>query len=225
MARILIVENDPHLKGELRQLLLAEGLQVEEASSCTEAWEIIRREELNLILLETQLPDGCGLQLCSKIRDNSFEVPVIFLSSKTDEATAVKAMKSGGDDYLRRPIGLEELKVRIQKYLRQNSAPSGVIRFGFLTIDPVKRAAIIRDKAVALGRKELDILALLARRAGGIVTRENILSALYGDAELYDRTVDSHMSHLRRKLRSAAGSSLQIISVYGLGYKLEWKTA
>ena len=81
----------------------------------------------------------------------------------------------------------------------------------------------ILDQIVTLGRKELEILILLARRAGDIVTRENILTALYENADMYDRTVDSHMSHLRKKLKEVAGSTLQINSVYGLGYRLEWK--
>jgi DNA-binding response OmpR family regulator len=102
--------------------------------------------------------------------------------------------------------------------------PEAPLTFGDLTIDPANRLVRIVDKIVVLGRKELEILILLTKRAGDIVTRENILNVLYENADMYDRTVDSHMSHLRKKIREVAGENLQINSVYGLGYRLNWKS-
>jgi len=110
----------------------------------------------------------------------------------------------------------------MNKIIKKFTPASATIVFGDLTIDPVKRVVTIMDQMVTLGRKEMEILIILAKKAGDIVTRESILSTLYESSDLYDRTVDSHMSHLRRKLRDAAGKSLQINSVYGLGYRLEW---
>jgi DNA-binding response OmpR family regulator len=111
----------------------------------------------------------------------------------------------------------------MNKVMKRFTPPSGQISFGALTIDPVKRLVTIAGEIVNMGKKEMDILMILAKRAGDIVTRDAILTALYDGADMYDRTVDSHMSHLRRKIRENAGDRLKITSVYGLGYRLEWK--
>lgn len=223
MPRILIVEDDPQISKSLAMNLKFSGFETQSAHTISDAWDLLKIEHFDLMCLDIGLPDGSGLDLCQKVRDAGNDIPVLFLSARTDEATVVKGINSGADDYLRKPFGVEELKVRMNKILRKFTLPSSIITFGNLTIDPVKRVVTIMDQIVTLGRKELEILILLTKRAGDIVTRENILTALYENADMYDRTVDSHMSHLRKKLREVAGPSLQINSVYGLGYRLEWK--
>lgn len=223
MPRILIVEDDPQITKILKLNLKISGFETDSAVTVHSAWNKISNDHFDLILMDIGLPDGNGLDLCEKVRQSGNEVPIVFLSARTDEATVVKGIKNGADDYLRKPFGLEELKVRINKFVKKVTPNMTTIKFGDLSIDPTKRMATIMGEAVALGRKELDILMLLARKSGDIVTRENILNTLYDNVDLYDRTVDSHMSHLRRKIRDVAGRSLQITSVYGLGYRLEWK--
>lgn len=223
MPRILIVEDDPQISKSLALNLKFSGYETKSANTVSDAWDLLKDEHFDLMCLDIGLPDGNGLDLCQKVRDAGNDIPVLFLSARTDEATVVKGINSGADDYLRKPFGVEELKVRMNKILRKFTLPTSTITFGNLTIDPVKRVVTIMDQIVTLGRKELEILILLTKRAGDIVTRENILTALYENADMYDRTVDSHMSHLRKKLREVAGPSLQINSVYGLGYRLEWK--
>lgn len=223
MPKILIVEDDPQITKILKLNLKISGFETDNAMTVHNAWNKILNDHYDLILMDIGLPDGNGLDLCEKIRASGNEVPIVFLSARTDESTVVKGIKNGADDYLRKPFGLEELKVRINKFVRKLTPSLTTIKFGELTIDPTKRIATIMGQAVTLGRKELDILMLLARKSGDIVTRENILNTLYDNVDLYDRTVDSHMSHLRRKIREVAGVSLQITSVYGLGYRLEWK--
>lgn len=224
MPKILIVEDDPQITKILKLNLRLTGIDTENAGTFQEAWTKISSDHFDLILMDIGLPDGSGLDLCQRVRESGNEVPIVFLSARTDEASVVKGIKNGADDYLRKPFGLEELKVRINKFIKKMVPNVHTIKFGELTIDPAKRVVTLMGEMVSLGRKELDILTLLARRSGDIVTRENILNALYDNADLYDRTVDSHMSHLRRKLREVAGQSLQITSVYGLGYRLEWKS-
>lgn len=224
MPKILIVEDDPQITKILKLNLRLTGIDTENAGTFQEAWTKISSDHFDLILMDIGLPDGSGLDLCQRVRESGNEVPIVFLSARTDEASVVKGIKNGADDYLRKPFGLEELKVRINKFIKKMVPNVHSIKFGELTIDPAKRVVTLMGEMVSLGRKELDILTLLARRSGDIVTRENILNALYDNADLYDRTVDSHMSHLRRKLREVAGQSLQITSVYGLGYRLEWKS-
>ncbi len=224
MNKILIIEDDPQISKVLKLNLKLNGHEIEDTNNITDAWQILRARHFDLILLDVGLPDGSGLDLCQKIRESGDETPILFLSARTDETTVVKAMNGGANDYLRKPFGMEELKVRMNKILKRFSLPQQIISFGALKIDPSKRVVTVMDQIIALGRKEMEILILLTRRSGDIVTRENILSALYESADMYDRTIDSHMSHLRKKLREATGKTLQINSVYGLGYRLEWKT-
>ena len=223
MPKILIVEDDPQITKLLKLNLKLSGFDTDNAMTFQDAWGKISRDNFDLILMDIGLPDGSGLDLCQRVRESGNDVPIVFLSALTDEATVVKGIKNGADDYLRKPFGLEELKVRVNKFIKRIVPQMQTIRFGDLTIDPAKRVVTIMGEMISLGRKELDILTLLARKSGDIVTRENILNSLYDNADLYDRTVDSHMSHLRRKIRDVAGQSLQISSVYGLGYRLEWK--
>lgn len=223
MPKILIIEDDPQITKILKLNLKLSGFDTDNASTVKDAWSKITGDHFDLLLMDIGLPDGSGLDLCQKVRESGNDVPIVFLSALTDEATVVKGIKNGADDYLRKPFGLEELKVRVNKFVKKIMPHMQTIKFGDLTIDPAKRVVTLMGEMISLGRKELDILTLLARKAGDIVTRENILSALYENADLYDRTVDSHMSHLRKKLREVSGQSLQISSVYGLGYRLEWK--
>ncbi len=223
MARILIVEDDPQIARILKINLRLSGHETEDVSSIQDAWETLRKKHFDLMCLDIGLPDGSGIELCEKVRTNGDEIPILFMSARTDEATVVKGITSGGDDYIRKPFGMEELKARMNKIMKRFTPPSGAITFEGLNVDPVKRIVTIAGEIVNMGRKEMDILMLLTRRAGDVVTRETILNALYDGADMYDRTVDSHMSHLRRKIRDAAGDQLRINSVYGLGYRLEWK--
>jgi DNA-binding response OmpR family regulator len=222
MQKILIVEDDFQITKSLLINLKYSGFEAHSASSIAEAWEKIKEDHYDLMCLDVGLPDGNGIDFCQKVRDKGDEIPIIFLSARTDESTVVKGISCGGDDYIRKPFGVEELKIRINKILKKFSLPTALITFGDLTIDPVKRLVTLKEQVVTLGRKELEILVLLTKKAGEIVTRENILSTLYENADLYDRTVDSHMSHLRRKLKEIAGKDLQINSVYGMGYRLVW---
>lgn len=225
MPKILVVEDDVQITKILNLNLKLSGFETESSSSIQDAWSKLSQSHFDMILLDIGLPDGSGLDLCQKIRESGNDVPIIFLSARTDEASVVKGIKNGADDYLRKPFGLEELKVRVNKFIKKLAPNMQTIRFGDLTIDPSKRVVTLKGEVISLGRKELDILTLLVRRSGDIVTRESILNSLYENADLYDRTVDSHMSHLRKKIREVAGKSLQITSVYGLGYRLEWKAS
>lgn len=222
MKKILIIEDDPQIAKILSLNFKYAGFSAQFASTFQEGMAEIKRDEYDLVLLDIGLPDGDGLDLCQKLRDSGDDIPVLFISARSDEATVVKAISQGADDYLRKPFGIEELKARMNKILKKFSPSLSLIQFGELTIDPANRMMKTMDRVVSLGSKELGIMLLLAKRAGEIVSRENILEALYQNVDLYDRTVDSHMSHLRKKLRELADNKLQINSVYGLGYRLVW---
>lgn len=221
MPKILIVEDDPQISRSLKINLKHSGHEVFLAQSLTEARAHLNRDSFDLICLDIGLPDGSGLDFCKDLRESGEEVPILFLSARTDEASVVRGMKNGADDYLRKPFGIEELKVRMQKIMKRFSPGEVSIKFGPLVIDPTQRIVTVEGTLVSLSRKEVDILMLLAKRGGSVVSREAIISAVYESNELYDRTIDSHMSHLRKKLKECAGPELRISSVYGLGYKLQ----
>lgn len=223
MPKILIVEDDPQIAKSLNINLKLSGNTVALAPSLTHARKELLEENFDLICLDIGLPDGSGLDFCKELRDSGEETPILFLSALVDEATVVKGMNLGADDYLRKPFGVEELKVRMKKIIGRFEKKLEPITVGPLLIDPVERLVKVAGAMVNLGRKEIDILILLAKRAGSLVTREAIISSVYEHDDLFDRTIDSHMSHLRRKLKDAAGDRLRIISVYGQGYRLQWE--
>lgn len=223
MSRLLIIEDDIHLANLLSMSLQSSEYKTLTASTASEARELINKEHFDMVILNVGLPDGNGYDLCEMIKSNGNSTPVIFLSSHTDEASVVKAIAKGADDYVRKPFGIEELKARINKLLNKMPLPDTTISLGELKINPSQRIVSLLDKMANLGKKELEILVLLTKKAPELVTRETILDLIYEEADLYDRTVDSHISHLRKKLRKIAGPSVQINSVYGLGYRLELK--
>src|SRR5690606_18350230 len=122
---------------------------------------------------------------CEQIRQSGDDTPILFVSARTDESTVVKAITHGADDYLRKPFGMEELKARMNKIIKKFSPPTSTITVGALTIDPIKRMVTIAGNVIALGRKEMEILIILAKRAGDVVTRESIMTSLYDSADTY----------------------------------------
>lgn len=221
MAKILIVEDDPQIAKVLQLNLKLEGHEVEHAERMDDGLGKAMQQTYDALLLDIGLPDGTGLDLCQKLRESGSDVPILFLSARTDEATVVKGINLGADDYIRKPFGTEELKARLNKLLRK--APPGLKSLSFkgLAVDLGRRLCVFEGRPISVGRKELEILTLLIKSGGDVVTRERILSGLEGGDELYDRTIDSHMSHLRKKIREVAGERLKIHSVYGVGYRLE----
>jgi DNA-binding response OmpR family regulator len=223
MLKILFVEDDLQISRSLGLNLSLNGYEVAQADTLASAWAKISQNDYDVLLLDVNLPDGSGLDLCQKIRDSGRTTPVLFLSARTDEETVVKGLKSGGDDYIRKPFGSEELRVRIERLVEREPKNKNNLRAGPLTVDLGQRLAKIKDQPLSLGKREFDILVILAKRAGDTITRDQILHSLSENPDLYDRTIDSHMSHLRRKIRDLAGESLQIAAVYGVGYRLQWK--
>jgi DNA-binding response OmpR family regulator len=221
MSKTLIVQDDLALAKTLQQHLKSEGIESECSRTVIESWKKITTEHYDLILLDTTLSDGSGLELCRNIRESGNEVPIIFLSSNTDEASVVRAIKIGADDYVRKPFGIEELLARIKKLMKKMMPGPNLFRLGELTINLTKRSASVGKELLPLGKKEMEILTLLVRKAGDVVTRENILNTLYEDKDRYDRTIDSHISHLRKKLKNIQGESFKITSIYGVGYQLK----
>jgi DNA-binding response OmpR family regulator len=197
------------------------GYEVTTADTVAEGWSKASTSAFDILLLDVNLPDGSGLDLCRRLRETGRDVPILFLSARTDEAVVVEGMNLGAEDYIRKPFGTEELKVRMNKALRKASPIKNVIEYGPLVLNVDQRLATVNNQELRLGKREFDILVILTKRAGDVVTRENILSLLESNSEVYDRTIDSHLSHLRKKLRELVQDEVQILPVYGVGYRLQ----
>jgi DNA-binding response OmpR family regulator len=221
MIKVLIVEDDMQIAKSLTMNLQFSGYEVHSAQNFQSGWKKFSEQDLDLLLLDINLPDGTGLDFCKRVREAGSDVPILFLSARTDEETVVEGMNIGADDYLRKPFGTEELKVRMKKALSKSGVKRRVLVAGPITIDLAKRTVTLYGNTLTLGRREFDILTIIAQKPGDIVSRENILKFLGERADIYDRTIDSHMSHLRKKISEASNEKVKIASVYGVGYKLD----
>jgi two-component system, OmpR family, KDP operon response regulator KdpE len=183
----------------------------------------VLHESPHVVLLDLGLPDVDGLALISMIRAAS-DVPIIVITAQDDDPTMIKALDSGADDYVVKPFGTEQVAARIRAVLRRGgreSATAEPVRVGDLVVDERTRTATLAGRPLDLARKEFDLLALLASRAGEVVTKRELLAEVwqqpYGGS---DRTVDVHLSWLRRKLGESAADPRYLLSVRGVGVRL-----
>lgn len=216
MARLLVVEDDPAIAKSLLTVLRWEGFQSAHAAGAETARELLAEGGFDLVLLDVNLPDGNGFDLCREWRERGLTVPILFLTARTDEDSAVRGLTLGANDYVRKPFSNRELVARIRAFLQVARR----LKYRELEIDPERREATLGGAPLALNRRELDVLCLFVRKAEKVVTREEILQMLGHAEELSDRTVDSHVSHVRVKLKKAGGK-VRLASVYGVGYRLE----
>jgi len=176
----------------------------------------------DVVLLDLGLPDVDGLQVLAMLRAVS-EVPVIIITARDDDADMVKALDGGADDYVVKPFGIEQVEARLRAVLRRSGSAvaEGPLVVGGLTIDPLTRQVSLDGLSVDLSRKEFDLLLALAQRAGEVVTKRELLADVWRQA--YgggDRTVDVHLSWLRRKLGETAAAPRYLHSVRGVGVRL-----
>lgn len=218
--RVLLVEDDPLIARTLVMSLRYEGFDLTVAPSAADATRILAERTFDLVMFDVGLPDGNGIDLCRALRARDESLPVLMLSARTDEATVVAGIESGADDYIRKPYGLHELTARMTRLVERCRRERALAAFGGIRIDIQRRTVAAGGAPLQLGKKEFEILLLLVRATGDIVTREQILDRFEDGSEIYDRTIDSHLSHLRKKLKDA-GAAVRIAAIYGVGYRLE----
>jgi DNA-binding response OmpR family regulator len=222
MVAVLIIEDDAAIRSALIRTLVAAGHTVTSAATGLGGLSLAVDERPDLVVLDLGLPDIDGLQVLAMLRAVS-AVPVIVATAQDDERVIVQALDTGADDYLVKPFGAEQLEARIRAVARRASTPDAVapVRVGELVVDSVRREVTLGGIPIDLSRKEFDLLWVLAQRAGEVVTKREILAEVWRQA--YgggDRTVDVHLSWLRRKLGETAAEPRYLHSVRGVGVRL-----
>ena len=223
MKRLLLVEDDPIISKTLTLSLHYRGFEIISCDTTKEAQSLFDKEKFDGLILDVNLSDGNGFDLCKIFRAQNPLIPILMLTARGDENSAVRGIESGADDYVRKPFGLEELTARLNRFFNRKKNETDFYNFATLKISLKQRIAWVEENPVALGKREFDILAMLVKRGGEVVTREEILNGLEDSSEVFDRTIDSHLSHLRKKLKEAHLTQVQITPIYGVGYRLEKK--
>lgn len=221
-ALILVVDDEPKVAHLTRDFLEKNGFRVLIASDGQSALTIARREKPDLIILDLMLPNINGRDVCRILRRES-DVPIIMLTALSEEIDQVTGLEIGADDYVTKPFSVYTLVARVRALLRRTSgemrAPD-VLRTGRLEIDSARHSVTCNGSPVNLTPNEFKILRSLAGRAGQTLTREQLLEDLYEVASSTDRSVDSHIKNLRKKLAAATGGPI-IETVRGIGYRLK----
>lgn len=221
MASVVIVEDDPSIRTSLQHALEEQGHAVATSANGVSALDLVVRTEPDVVLLDLGLPDIDGLKVLAMLRGVS-TVPVIVITARDDDPTIVAALDAGADDYVIKPFGLDHVAARIRAVLRRGatSGEDPVIRVGELSIDPRARRVTLAGAEVDLTRKEFDLLYALASRRGEVVSKRTLLAEVWQQA--YgggDRTVDVHLSWLRRKLGETAAQPRYLHTVRGVGIR------
>lgn len=219
--RILLVEDDPMLGEGLSISLKLEGYEVTWKKSVTQGFETFQADRFDLTILDIGLPDGQGTDLCKKIRDENKDIGIIFLTAKTDEETVVRGLELGANDFVKKPFSHRELMARIKVVLRSKFPVNKELKAGDLIMIPEKRSVTYKGESLTLNRRQFDILSYFITHADQIITRDQLLTHLNSDGDVFDRTIDSHVSQLRKILKTHEVEEIQIASIYGIGYRFE----
>lgn len=221
MQRLLLVDDDAALCEMLRDYLEAEGFAVDAVHEGPAGLERAARGEHDLVLLDVMLPGMSGLEV---LRELDGRVPVLMLTARGDDIDRILGLELGADDYVPKPCDPREITARIRAILRRaarSADEGGRLQLADLTVDPRDRSVRRSDQSVHLTGAEFDLLALLMRHAGEVVSRESIYREVLGrEPGAYDRSLDMHVSNLRRKLGPDADGEARIQAVRGKGYIL-----
>ena len=225
--RILVVDDDPHIRDVIGFALEKAGMTTEPARDGCEALISFRRRVPDMIILDVGMPDTDGLDVCREIRKTS-DVPILFLSARDDEIDRVIGLEIGGDDYVTKPFSPREMIARVNVILRRAgaagvgraAAEAAPVSRGALVLDPLRHAAVLDGRPLALTAIELAILKAFLARGDVVLGREQIMAAAYGPTiNVSDRTIDSHIRNIRAKL-AQAGCDDAIDTVHGVGFRL-----
>ena len=218
--RILIVEDEINIATPVKTYLEKAGFDVDHALTGADALRLMEATPPNLIVLDLNLPDIDGLEVCRRIRATS-QVPIIMVTARDDDIDKIVGLEVGADDYLTKPFNVRELVARVKAILRRAPTAAqpigGVLTHGGVSIDRGRHEVLLNGEVVQLAPKEFDLLWTLLEERGHVLTRDQLLERVWGYTFAGDtRTVDVHVRQLRRKL----GDACPIVTVWGVGYKV-----
>jgi two-component system, OmpR family, response regulator RegX3 len=221
---ILLVEDEESITTPLVEALRREGFDTAVAGTAGESLALADRLKPDLVLLDVMLPDGSGFDVCRELRARS-RVPIIMLTARGEEADRVAGLELGADDYVVKPFSARELVARVRAVLRRAAEAGerrveGATKIGDVRIDPGRRSVSFRGEELELSRKEFDLLRLLIENAGSVMTRERLIDEVW-DTNWFGstKTLDVHVSGLRKKLEDDPGSPRYIHTVRGVGFR------
>ncbi len=225
MTRVLVVEDEESFSDALSFMLRREGYEVGVASDGAAALDEFDRHGADLVLLDLMLPGISGTEVCRTLRQRS-AVPIIMVTAKDGEVDKVVGLELGADDYVTKPFSSRELVARIRAVLRRRGEPEdmapSILEAGPVRIDVDRHVVAVRGETVAMPLKEFDLLELLVRNAGRVLTRGQIIDRVWGSDYVGDtKTLDVHVKRLRAKIEEDPREPTLILTVRGLGYKLE----
>ncbi len=222
MSSVLVIEDDAAIRSAVTRVLRERGHVVTSAATGMAGLQMAVDDAPDAVLLDLGLPDVPGLQVLAMLRAVS-DVPVVVVTARDEDAVIVQVLDAGADDYVVKPFVVDQVEARLRAVLRRSSTPrsEGPVVVGELAIDARTRTATLADQPITLSRKEFDLLLVLAQRCGEVVTKRELLAEVWRQA--YgggDRTVDVHLSWLRRKLGETAAEPRYLHSVRGVGVRL-----
>jgi DNA-binding response OmpR family regulator len=222
---ILVVDDEPHIVLGLRDALEFEGFRVISAGKGKEGIALARSESPDAIILDLMLPDMNGYAVCEEVRRIDARVPIVMLTARSQETDKVRGLDVGADDYVTKPFGVNELIARMRALFRRAARATGAVpetlRLGDAAVSLTAQTVEVRGRKHALSFYEVELLRMLAERAGQPVSRDEILTKVWGlEASTTNRTVDNFIVKLRKKIEKSPDRPAHILTVYGYGYKL-----
>ncbi len=217
---VLLLEDNETLAKHLKAGLELANFKVTLATTLSEARKCLFKEKFSILLFDVNLPDGNGFELCQEVIEAQLDAPVIFLTAKTDEESAVEGLSLGAKDYVRKPFQIRELVARMHAQIARSGKAGKQAEFEGVVIDMAERRARYREKELSLSRGEFDVFSYLVRHGGNLVDREKCLQEIDSASEMNSRSLDVVVSRIRKKLVGAGAKDVVIESEYGIGYRL-----
>ena len=224
-TRILLIEDDQAIADLVMLHLRNIHYTVDHCDTLRKGTEALNTGKYALVLLDLMLPDGDGMDLCRKLRQEKNQVPIIMLTARTEEIDLVLGLESGADDYITKPFSIREFLARIKATIRRNTDPiieneEETYTFKNLSIDVAKRKVTVNDEPVDLTKKEFELLYLLVKNRGVSYTRTKLLDLIWGyNFQGYEHTVNSHINRLRSKIEENPSKPEFVLTSWGVGYK------
>jgi DNA-binding response OmpR family regulator len=225
-GRVLVVEDDVHIRDLVMLHLQLEGLTAVAAGTGGDGLRLAKSDPFDLLILDVMLPELDGVTICRAVRRESMnaDVPILMLTARREEADKVLGLESGADDYLTKPFGIREFIARVRALLRRRPSSAAAGRAaalaGPLVVDPARRHARLNDREIELTAHEFDLLYLLASNRGIVFSREALMQKVWGDdTHITERSVDTLVKRVRRKIEHDPAEPAFVLTVWGTGYK------